>query len=153
MNTKETRKKKYSCPFTTKPSVLPAAFVLIFAALLAVPGCGTTDTRSAVPGTTPPDPVRIERKQQARENGTGKVRKEQLLGTWADNFSEHAVFDIREDSIFYTEHLQAYAYQLNRDTLTIHFPNLTYQAHVSFVNDTLLMQDAESGTNHFYRYR
>ena len=77
----------------------------------------------------------------------------QLLGAWTDGSSENASFAIDKDSIFYVDALTSYRYTLKEDSLIIAFPGRNFSSNVKFRGDTLMINDPESGTSRYTRFK
>lgn len=75
-----------------------------------------------------------------------------LKGIWTDGTSENASFDIREDSIFYVEHLETYKYKLIADSIHIYYPDFVYSGKIGFEGDTLILS-SEEGNSKFWRFK
>ena len=81
------------------------------------------------------------------------ISKNQLLGTWTDGTTENATMDIGHDSIFYVDQFQSFPYILKGDSITIIFPDMSYEGIAYFISDTLVLEDSEFGTSKFTRFK
>ena len=76
-----------------------------------------------------------------------------LLGAWTDGSSENATFIIEKDSIFYADEMISYPYSLRGDSLTITYPDMSFQGIAYFISDTLVLSDSEFGTTKYTRFK
>lgn len=76
-----------------------------------------------------------------------------ILGTWTDGSSENSSFDIGKDSIFYLDEMTSFPYTLKGDSLTIVYPDMSFQGTAKFSGDTLILNDPEFGTTKYTRFR
>ncbi len=92
-----------------------------------------TNGKSEIPTTVDP------------KSDTGKINDSTLLGIWTDGQTENATFQIKQDSIFYVDHLENYHYRLESDSIFIHYPDLLFKAKILLKHDTLILKapDAE----------
>ena len=72
--------------------------------------------------------------------------KKQLVGLWAYDNSGNAQIEITEDSVIYFDQLQSCPYTLSGDTISIVYPDMTYEGKVTFNKDTLKIDSEEWGT-------
>ena len=86
------------------------------------------------------------------QNTTALELKKQLLGLWTDANSENAIFEVKPDSIYYTEQFKSYKYNLNKDTISIVYDDFTFEGQIQFQNDTLIMTADEYEPQKFWRY-
>ena len=66
--------------------------------------------------------------------------KDKILGIWGNEYSENAVFEIRNDSIYYVDQFKTYKYKLKDSTITIFYHDYKDSSKLSFVKDTLVME-------------
>ncbi|QHS55776.1 hypothetical protein GWR56_09600 [Mucilaginibacter sp. 14171R-50] len=72
------------------------------------------------------------------------VTKDMIMGTWTNGSTENASFDIGRDSIYYVEYFKSFKYELNKNVITIHYPDsFNYTGKIRFVNDTMIMRSIE----------
>ena len=81
------------------------------------------------------------------------IEKEKLLGVWTDGSSDNATFAIEKDSIFYTDEMVSYPYSLRGNSLTITYPDMSFQGIAYFINDTLVLSDSEFGITKYTRFK
>ena len=96
------------------------------------------------------DPQRIEIET---DNHQTTIEHSPLLGAWTDGSTENATFDIGKDSIFYLDEMVFYSYTLKGDSLTIKYPDMSYQGIAQFSGDTLTLRDPEFGTTKYTRFK
>jgi hypothetical protein len=89
----------------------------------------------------------------SQERSRGLLRKDQLLGAWTDGSTENATFDIGKDSIFYLDEMRSFPYSLKGDSLTIDYPDMSFQGTATFLGDTLILRDPEFGTTKYTRFK
>ena len=61
------------------------------------------------------------RKQSSRINPDYSVKKPTIIGIWTDGQTENATFQITDDSIYYVDSNQSFAYRILGDSITIKF--------------------------------
>jgi hypothetical protein len=76
-----------------------------------------------------------------------------LLGAWTDGSSENVTFNIGKDSIFYLDEMTSFPYTLKNDSLTIVYPDMSFQGTAQFAGDTLILSDPEFGTTKYTRFK
>ncbi len=92
-------------------------------------------------------------KEEVEPNNMASLHlKEKLLGLWTDNNSENAVFEVKEDSIYYTEQLKSYKYNLIKDSIDIVYDDFTFEGQIQFKSDTLIMRADEYEPQKFWRF-
>jgi hypothetical protein len=77
---------------------------------------------------------------------------EKILGIWTDSSSQNALFDIRKDSIYYIEQLQAFPYIVYRDTIKINFGDHVLTGTIRFHKDTMLIA-SEGVESKYWKYK
>lgn|GEM_PF-5022045 len=78
--------------------------------------------------------------------------QQQMKGVWTDETTADGVFEVTDTTFYYAENFVDYPYTLNGSRITIHYPDYTYEAEISIVNDTLRMESEEQGLSVFWRY-
>lgn len=91
-------------------------------------------------------------KDVAPNSRTAFPLKEKLLGLWTDGNSENAAFEVKEDSIYYTAQFKSYKYNLIKDSITIVYDDFTFEGHIQFKKDTLIMMADEYEPQKFWRF-
>lgn len=81
------------------------------------------------------------------------IDRNRLLGAWTDGSGENATFDIGKDSIFYLDEMTSFPYTLKADTLTIIYPDMSFQGTAKFLGDTLILSDPEFGTTKYTKFK
>lgn len=76
--------------------------------------------------------------------------KQKLAGSWTDGTNQNASFDVKGDSIYYTEFTTLHRYDLAGDTIRIQYPYYTYNGKIGFEGDTLVISDG-NGTRKYWR--
>ena len=79
--------------------------------------------------------------------------RSKLKGIWTDGNTENAVFEIKENTIFYVDHMASYKYTLIGNKMTIIYPDYSYKCLISFRKDTLIMDSKEYGVTSFWRFK
>lgn len=79
--------------------------------------------------------------------------RQQLKGIWSNETSHDGVFEVTDTTFYYAENYVDYPYSLDENRITIHYPDYTYEAIISIVNDTLRMESEEQGVSIFWRYQ
>jgi hypothetical protein len=91
--------------------------------------------------------------EEVKVSPTEIIEKNQLLGAWTDGSTENATFDISKDSIFYLDEMTSFPYTLQGDSLTIVYPDMSFQGTVKFLGDTLVLSDPEFGTTKYTKFK
>jgi hypothetical protein len=99
-----------------------------------------------------PDTMGKETKTIPDTTKTDNFKPSKILGAWTNHQTENATFEIRKDSIFYVDALESYSYRLDGNKIIIRFPEYKYEAVLSWLGDTLVMTDKDSGPNKFTRF-
>jgi hypothetical protein len=81
------------------------------------------------------------------------ITKEQLMGIWAGENSENASFSIGKDSIYYPDQMDSYPYTLIKDSLTIIYPDMSFEGIAYLAGDTLVLSDPEFGISRYTRLK
>src|SRR5437764_4383054 len=81
-----------------------------------------------------------------------RVSRKTLMGLWTYESSHEALFEIRENSIFYVDHFVSYAYLLKRDTIVIRYPDWTFRARIRLQRNELVIV-SENGIVKFRRLK
>ena len=89
----------------------------------------------------------------AKGNPTQTMETNRFLGAWTDGTTENATFDIGKDSIFYLNEMTSFPYTLKGDSLTIGYPDMSFQGTAKFFGDTLVLIDPEFGTTKYTRFK
>ena len=79
--------------------------------------------------------------------------RSRLYGAWTDGSTENATFDIGKDSIFYLDQMMAFPYRLKGDSLTIVYPDMSFQGTAKLSGDTLILSDPGFGTTKYTRFK
>jgi hypothetical protein len=61
------------------------------------------------------------KKQSSLNNSVNLVKKPTIIGIWTDGQTENATFQITDDSIYYVDSNQSFAYRILGDSITIKF--------------------------------
>jgi len=78
--------------------------------------------------------------------------KKQLLGSWTDESSENALFEVKQDSIYYIDQFKSYKYNLIKDSISIVYDDFTFEGQVQFKKDTLILTTNEYEPQRFRRF-
>lgn len=74
---------------------------------------------------------------------TAKKNKEplnkQIIGSWTQETTGNATFQVNKKNIFYVEHLVTYNYNLKKDCINIFFNDYTLHGKIEFINDTMII--------------
>jgi hypothetical protein len=81
------------------------------------------------------------------------VKREDILGAWTDDTAANAAFDIQADSIFYVDAMETYPYELEEDSIIIHFSDYDFRGKISVNKDTLVITEADFGPARYYRFK
>ena len=92
-------------------------------------------------------------KQSNKHSPRSIITKEQLMGTWAGENSENASFSIGKDSIYYIDQMDSYPYTLIKDSLTIIYPDMSFEGIAYLAGDTLVLSDPEFGISRYTRFK
>ena len=84
---------------------------------------------------------------------SGSTLKSKLKGVWTDGTTENAVFEIKENTIFYVDNSATYKYTLTGNRMTITYPDYLYKCVISFHKDTLVMDSNEYGVSSFWKFK
>jgi hypothetical protein len=128
----------------------PKSCVLSF---LLIAGCNSDENSTS----------KIRTQSQAKDKQTAQAHaepnnisalhlKKKLLGSWTDGNTENAVFEVKQDSIYYMEQFKSYKYSLNRDSISIVYDDFTFEGQIQFINDTLIMIADEWEPQKFWRF-
>jgi hypothetical protein len=91
--------------------------------------------------------------QEDQVSPTELIDKNQILGAWTDGSTENATFDISKDSIFYLDEMTSFPYTLKGDSLTIVYPDMSFEGSARLIGDTLVLSDPELGTTKYTRFK
>jgi hypothetical protein len=82
-----------------------------------------------------------------------KDKKNYLQGVWAENPNDNALFQIVNDSIYYTEHMDTpVSYKINGDTLIILYDGLTTKNLILKLDaDNLVFRTEDNSINRLYK--
>lgn len=75
-----------------------------------------------------------------------------IKGVWSNEASHDGIFEVTDTTFYYADNFVDYPYELDGSRITIHYPDYTYEAEVSVVNDTLRMESDEQGVSVFWRF-
>ena len=75
------------------------------------------------------------------------------MGIWTEGESENATFSIGKDSIYYVDQMESYPYTLIKDSITIVYPDMSFEGIAYLVGDTFVLSDPEFGITKFTRFR
>ena len=78
--------------------------------------------------------------------------QDRIKGVWSNETSHDGIFEVTDTTFYYADNFIDYPYSLDGSRITIHYPDYTYEADVSVVNDTLRMESEEQGVSVFWRY-
>lgn len=70
----------------------------------------------------------------------------------AQNKSENAVFEVKPDSIYYTEQFKSYKYNLVKNSINIIYDDFTFEGQIHFKNDTLIITADEYEPQMFRKF-
>ncbi|MEI6946711.1 hypothetical protein V9K67_05870 [Paraflavisolibacter sp. H34] len=107
---------------------------------------GSADSPSAIEPTS----LRVD---VDRDNPVRSTDKALLLGAWTDGSTENATFNVGKDSIFYLDEMTSFPYTMKGDSLTIFYPDMSFQGTAKFAGDTLILSDPEFGMTKYTRFK
>lgn len=125
----------------------------LFLLLITLTNCSSADKNSTTNDISTRDQNVQDIKPDNKSSVKEVISKDKLLGAWTDGSTENATFDIGKDSIFYVEQLEAFPYTLKGDSITIVYPDMSFEGIVFMVGDTLVLSDSEFGTSKFTRFK
>ena len=122
--------------------------IIIIALFLSLYSCQnkeqeTIEAPEAMPADMQPDTI-------APEPTTLQHR---IKGVWSNEASHDGIFEVTDTTFYYADNFVDYPYELDGSRITIHYPDYTYEAEVSVVNDTLRMESDEQGVSVFWRFK
>ena len=126
---------------------------LLFFLLIALTNCSSPDKASTIIDVSTDQQSVQDGKPGEHSSAKEVISKDKLFGAWTDGTTENAIFDIGKDSIFYVDQMKAFPYTLTGDSLTIVYPDMSYEGIVSLAGDTLILSNAEFGTSKFTRFK
>ena len=134
--------------FEQKPRLM--RHTLITGILFLLLGCQTKEQQETIeaPGAMPVD-MQADTITTAPEPTTLQHR---IKGIWSNETSHDGVFEVTDTTFYYADNFVDYPYDLEGNRITIHYPDYTYEAEVSVVNDTLRMESEEQGVLVFWRF-
>ncbi|MFP5042927.1 hypothetical protein [Parasediminibacterium sp. JCM 36343] len=89
-------------------------------------------------------------KTTTQSNDTLRSR---LKGIWTNGKTENAVFEIKQNTIYYVDDLATYKYTLFGNKLTIIYPDFSYKCIITFHKDTLIMDSKEYGIASYWKFK
>jgi len=122
----------------------------LFTVLLICVGCGNPSKKVDAKIDTA---IVNKKSVSVKRAASSGIDKTQILGIWTDSTSDNAVFDIRKDSIYYVDRSETYKYELDDNTITIHYPDYAYTGEVHFIKDTLVMNSKDFGVAKFWKFK
>src|SRR4051812_43619381 len=126
---------------------------LIFCMLAwALISCNAKETPSSEPSQVEIKADPVSREKQNDAIGNSSINK-QIIGTWTNQSSENAVFEVNEKSFYYPEQSESYNYSIDQDKIEIRYPDYTFEAKISFSKDTLIMDSEENGQTKYWRFQ
>ena len=91
-------------------------------------------------------------KMAVSSNERAKEMNSELLGVWTNGNSKNATFEIREDSIYYIDHLKSYKYSVIQDSIIIMYDGFMYTGKIYFSDDTLLLT-SKNEISKFWKFK
>ena len=79
------------------------------------------------------------------------TNKKDMTGIWAADDKEILTVKIDDDSIYYTDHFEAYKYTLKKDSVFITYPDFVLAGRIGFSGDTLVII-SDNGESRFYKF-
>jgi len=95
----------------------------------------------------------VTNKKKNIKSSENKSASEQIIGIWTNQNSENAIFEIQKKTIFYIDQNENYEYSLDKNKIQIKYPDYTFDAEISFDNDTLIMISQKNGQTKYWRFK
>ena len=128
---------------------------ILIASLILCSACGSSvsNTKEAVDSVSPLNQNDAELIANSVTSSPKSIDRSRLIGAWTDGIGDNATFDIGKDSIFYLDEMTSFPYTLKGDSLTIVYPDMSFQGTAQFSGDTLILSDPEFGTTKYTRFK
>jgi len=119
--------------------------------LIALTACNNKETidketTTDVKDTTSAKFYKVDKKAESNLH-------EQLIGAWTTEGYQNAVFNIKNDSIYYVENDETFPYKLIGNVLTIEYTDDSMSFDVSFIGDTLILKSDREGNSKYWRFK
>ena len=124
--------------------------ITAFALLVLFFSCQTNEKQS------PPEEISLPEETSEISIDTNSAEttslQHRIKGVWSNEASHDGIFEVTDTTFYYADNFVDYPYDLEGNRITIHYPDYTYEAEVSVVNDTLRMESEEQGVLVFWRF-
>jgi hypothetical protein len=90
-----------------------------------------------------------------KKSETKVGNKNKLSGVWQAERADSTSFEVKPDTIYYTENGQTtgYPYAVVKDSIKVKFDTYTYTAKLYFRGDTMIMDSPEAGIATYHRLK